>query len=225
MLLYEDVITKMVLPNQIGIGERVSVVTKMGESVSEGEVLSSTAGLVTLREGDGRVATYQAKFYSFIPAEIDEAGPPDPANPQRGMIGGTDHVVPDQSQADAEKENQRAIDSTRKEAKDRKKVTLTKKTEKEKEKESKEKDSADSEAAVDVDKLPDDIRQHMDRADKLDPVLVDQIVGSVGDTIVADLRTEKIQQEMVYQTVLEVQRAVREVLTKTKIPIVVTVKK
>jgi hypothetical protein len=212
--LYESRLDNTVDASSLGVGERVDVRTKMGVTVETGNVIASNPLGAALDSGN----FYNRDLYLFAPHVVkpvveiqnDLHGMSVDDRAYQKMLKMGIVMEADKTPSDSE------IDA-REDPKNPEKKSVDKDSEKEgskdgkSDKETGEKDGAEK---FDTEKLPDDIKQAISSASKINDAQVESILSDIGDASMKSLRAINVTSEELYRLAGEIQAVVRGVFKK-----------
>lgn len=192
--VYESRLDGTVDAGMIGIGERVDIKTKMGVFVSNGEVVASNPFGVALKDGN----FYKRDLYLFVP--IVEKKEVEIQNALYGMSPDERayHKMLKMGIIEADEAPDKELEVTPDPAK---KVTTKDK-----------KEDPNKEKVFDPSKLPDDIKKSIESSSRISTSQADNILSAIGETTIKALKTENVPEDDIYELVLKVRNAVKEVL-------------
>lgn len=218
-VLLEDQLDHSVDHGNIGLGETVDIRTRMGKPVAIGEVSASTPFGLSLRQG----GYYSRDMYIFIPVEEEvpqsEAvnmvcnSPDDRVMSKMRSIGQFAPVyemdkLPDDDDRDdvsgkGEKDDSDSKDDDDDDDDDNKENKKKKKSDDK---------IADSDASINVDDLPDDIKNAITSTSQMDDEALNRILSDIGDSAVKSLKRSKVDETELYEVAAKIQKAVRNIL-------------
>ena len=213
--MYESRLDGAVPARLIGVGEDVIVKTKMGNDVFAGEVVAQGIFGLTIKESSGsNVKSFSDDLYIFSvknPGEnvyyankLDELS----VDERVRLKLRSEAIVSDDKKNDEPDDG----DGGEKESdKDDKKNVSAKKGDSKKEK-PKDDESNEDGKEVDVEKLPDDVKDAVTKDERMSGDKVDNVVGETGDAILKALRRADFDEEQVYDIVSGLQKKIRKEL-------------
>lgn len=210
--MHERRLDNTVAAGDIGIGETVHVKTLMGDEIVCGEVVAANPFGMTVREGeDGSSSFFASELHLFSVQEPD--APVVVANDLSGLS--PDERVAFKLKQMAEAEADAEDDEEDLEGDDdEKEVKEQPKKEKPKDKKD-DKEPQDGES-VDVDKLPDDIKDAIISADELGGERLNSVMSDVSDAALKALKRVGVKEEEIYALVAEIQKKISDVLAPNK---------
>lgn len=243
-LMHENRLDNTVNGGDLGYGEEIEVKTKMGKHVVKGTVQSVTPfGVIIKEEGSEQERFYKTDFYLFTPMtkepetkvanvlidmsldarveaklkSMGEAGDPSPESSGAAKIepGADEKGERDKEKGKEEKPEKPEQDDADAGKKDDEK----KDKEPEKKKEKKDDDkppAADTGSAVNVDDLPDDIRDAIVSSKEMDEGQLNSVLGEISDAAMKGLKRSNVKETEIFGLVQQIQDATYEVLTGKK---------
>lgn len=217
-LLHESRLDNAVDPGSIGVGERVDVRTRMGNTVSTGEVIATTPFGIVLRES----GFFSSQFFLFAPIveepkrEIENAiydSPDDRVAVKFASMGETAPVfeadrLDDKGSKDSKKADTAASDDDEADDSDDDEdgeVDIPAAS----------KPLAAPKSSIDVNKLPEDIRKSIISTTQMDGEQLNSVLSEIGDATVKALKRVSVKDTEVYGVVSKVQNAIHRILTGT----------
>jgi len=214
-MLFEDAYEQAVSASALSVGEFVLVTTKMGSEVANGTVTRVYGnGAVQIHTDDYPETTpaggfqsngdpiYNADLYLFIP--LDEL--PGAAVEDKSIS----EADPEPKAADKAKEKEEPEEEEPKSAAQK----ADKKTDVKLKNSGIRKDARDAKAKVDVDKLPEDLKQKVQGIDKLDEAQIDRVMSAISEAALKPLKDVGVADSEVYERVVAIQKAVRTKFSK-----------
>jgi hypothetical protein len=209
MLVHEDRLVNATPCGAIGVGEQVTVTTRMGAHVSVGEVIGSTPFGLSIREGDDdhRIEKFYASdFYLFSVSE-----PEQPVVATK-VLDDTSEMSPDErveyklrmsegGEPDPKGGGRQAVEPDDEEGGTGQDEKQPKRS------------VAEPESVVDVSKLPKDIQKAIISTDELDTDQLNMVLGQISDAAMKSLKRANIKETELYGIVDEIQAVVYKVLT------------
>lgn len=223
MLEHEKRLDNTVPAGQFGDGEGVEIKTRMGSTVTRGHVLSVTPFGLVIRETSGETKFYKDGLYLFASLERE---PPTVVKDQLhdmsvdqkvkhklAAMGEAGDPVPDQTGAkpmdpDANDDDYKGKDTE----KDKDDNEPGKK--KDDEKDGKKKDAvADPDSSIEVEKLPDDIKQGIISANDMDEAQLNGVLSEISDAALKALKRTGIAETQIFGLVQKINDVTFKVLT------------
>lgn len=216
--LNEDRLEAAVRPLDLGTGEKIMVVTKMGSEVISGDVLSRTEQGVSLRLENGGSGFYSSALYGFVPdGEVVEPEPPWPISTElselpsdrrvrmseegtrdgRGAERGGEEDEAENGDDDGDDDNGDDSDGGKRPKKRKDDGTVP-----------------EDDPKVDASTLPQDIKDRVLGVDGLDEEQVNKVLIDVNDAAMKALRRVGVNEQDIYAAVGDIQNAVLSVLEK-----------
>jgi len=237
--LCEDRLDAAVRPLDLGTGERVVVVTKMGSEVITGDVLSRSEQGVSLRLESGGSGFYRSDLYEFIPeGDVLKPDPPWPVSDyldelpsdrcvrlgEEGSGGGRGFMREASGGGEADDAGDVGGERGGGGRASKPKPEGDKNGGKENDdadaeggkKSDKKQSPRDDENEVNPSQLPQDIRDRVVGIEGLDEEQVNKVLIDVNDAAMKSLRRVGVKEIDIYNAVGEIQGAVLTVLEKRK---------
>jgi hypothetical protein len=223
MLLHEDRLDGAVEPGRLGPGELVDVRTKMGRSLSYGEVMSTTPMGVVVREENGQDKFFSEGYHLFfvvtpdlesmaanllsdsspdarVRAKLDamaEAGDPQPGG------GGHAKALDQPGEPNGDDEAPGEGDDDNGDDKPPEKPPEP----------TGDKPLAKPESAVDVNALPKDIKDAVISTNQMDKEQLNSVLAEVSDAAMKGLKRVGVAETEIFGTVQKIQNSAYRVLT------------
>jgi hypothetical protein len=234
--MHESRLDNTVNGGDLGFGEDVDIRTKMGEQVARGTVQTVTPFGVIIKESEGgQQKFYKTDLYLFSPViaepenrvvnvltdmsldarveaklkAMGEAG--DPGSDSSGaskIEPGADEKGDRAKDAEPSKPEKDDPDAGKKD--DDKKLEPSKKK---KEKETDKEPVAKTDSSVDVDDLPDDIKNAIVSSSEMDEAQLNSVLGEISDAAMKGLKRSNVKETEIFGLVQQIQDATYEILT------------
>ena len=209
--LAEDRLELAVESHRLGPGERVIVLTKMGEEVARGRVIEVYPdSSVYIRESgpDSTVKSeriYDPSLYSFVPV-VDERGESDiDDDPATAPDPDDDPTMPPIEEQDPDARAEKKL-----------KDTGTELEPKDGDSEPAATDKGNGKAprsVVDVDSLPDHLKKEIVGLEGLDEAARNEVISAISDAALRSLRDVGVRDTEVYSTIVKIQKSLQTVLS------------
>lgn len=208
--LFEGRLDNAVDAGAIGIGETVDIRNKMGESVYTGDVVASTPLGLSFNDGN----FYDRDLYIFVP--IVEAphvvsnqllSSPDDRVEYKMRIGEAEKLDKANS-GDEKKDPEDDGDDSGKDSE------IGKKTKPKKNDDEDNAPLANTDSAVDVNSLPEDIRKAVISTVQMNEDQMQSVLSDIGDAAIKALKRVNIKEQEIYLAVSEIQNASEEIFKK-----------
>jgi hypothetical protein len=223
MLEHEKRLDDVVPAGKFGDGEAVEIRTKMGTTVSRGNVLSVTPFGLIVRESTGDTKFYKDTLYLFASLETE---PPTvvkdqlhdaslDARVQAKLASMSEAGDPTPDDTGAKPIDPNATDADYKDKDGDDKDDEEKKPEK-KDDDKKKKAVADPESSIDTDKLPDDIKAAIISTHEMDEGQLNNVLRDISDAALKSLKRTGISESEIFGIIQKINDASFEVLTGKK---------
>lgn len=189
----------------LGVGEDVVVLTKMGTEVFSGTVIASTPFGVSIKN-ESESKFFQEEFYVFSVDEPEESKP---------VVRSLDDMTPDERVAYKRAKLSEADDADKKDDTEEKpKAKPVDKTDDKKQKDDGKEIGKDTD--IETDKLPDDIKNAIINIDEIDGERLIGVLGDIGDASIKALKRAGISEDGLYEIVDKIQAAVKKVIMSSQ---------
>jgi hypothetical protein len=192
----------------LGVGEVVEVRTRMGDLLGRGEVYASTPFGITLREGAVDHRFYTAEYCLFFPEEpelpevasdlLTDAHPDDRVQAKLRALG--EGGAPSGGAPEAATNTAEPVEDGKDDPVEEPTAAQAGAV-------------ADDSSSVDVDALPDDIRQAVITVQKLDGDQLNYVLAQAGQALMSALRRSSVSESELHGLVQRSQNAIYRILT------------
>ena len=214
-MLFEDAYEQAVPASSLPVGEYVVVTTRMGSEVDSGEVVRVFGnGAVQIRTSEtppgvpvGGIQSngdpiYNSQLYLFVPT----GEPPVVAAEDKSISEADPDQFPgaDAPTSDGDPDELAGTDAEKADAKASLKIKDA----------GSRSDARSPKDKVDVDALPQALKQKVMGIDEMDEAQIDRVMSAISEAALKSLKDVGVADSEVYETVVQVQKAVRSKLDK-----------